>query len=178
VPSMPSASVRDDVDAIRPSAPAPPFGAAPPPPLAPSAPPASRAAPAAEEESLFTPRRSRQTAAPSSNVFSSASEELPARPGSSGAQDAPVDTDELARLGLPVRVRQASLAPQLRDRVPGTDGEDRAASAPSPEAARNIMTALQRGWERGRYISGSVKPPTDTTNSSESSGNGADQNSD
>jgi signal transduction histidine kinase len=179
VPSMPSASVPDDADTARPVAPAPPFGAAPPPPLAPSAPPASRATPAAEEESLFTPRRSRQTAAPASSVFSSAGEELPARPGSSGSRDAPVDTDELARLGLPVRVRQASLAPQLRDRVAGTDGEDRAASAPSPEAARNIMTALQRGWERGRYISGSVKPPSDTTNSSsESSGNGADQNSD
>ena len=74
-------------------------------------------------------------------------------------------------------MRQASLAPQLRDRAPGTDGADTVASAPSPEAARSIMTALQRGWERGRYISGSVKPPSDTTNNSESSGNGA-ENSD
>jgi hypothetical protein len=37
------------------------------------------------------------------------------------------------------------------------------------------MTALQRGWERGRYISGSVQPPSD--NSTESGGNGA-ENSD
>ena len=174
VPSLPSASVPDDGDRPGPAVPAPPFGAAPPPP---QAPPAYPAAPAEEEESLFTPRRSRQAPANTSSVFSSFGEELPADPDSSGPQDPPVDSDELARLGLPVRVRQASLAPQLRDRAPGTDGADRAASAPSPEAARSIMTALQRGWERGRYISGSVKPPSDTTNSSESSGNGA-ENSD
>jgi signal transduction histidine kinase len=175
VPSLPSVSIPDGDD-LGSAVPAPPFGAAPPPPLAPPAPPASPAAPAAEEESLFTPRRSRQAPAATSSAFSFG-EELPAHPDSSGAQDPPVDTNELARLGLPVRVRQASLAPQLRDRAPGTDGADTVASAPSPEAARSIMTALQRGWERGRYISGSVKPPSDTTNNSESSGNGA-ENSD
>jgi signal transduction histidine kinase len=177
VPSLPSVSIPDDGDGLGSAVPAPPFGAAPPPPLAPPAPPAFPAAPAAEEESLFTPRRSRQAPAATSSAFSSFGEELPAHPDSSGAQDPPVDTNELARLGLPVRVRQASLAPQLRDRAPGTDGADTVASAPSPEAARSIMTALQRGWERGRYISGSVKPPSDTTNNSESSGNGA-ENSD
>jgi signal transduction histidine kinase len=177
VPSLPSVSIPDDGDSPGSAVPAPPFGAAPPPPQAPPAPPASPAAPAAEEESLFTPRRSRQAPATTSSVFSSVGEELPARPDSSGAQDPPVDPNELARLGLPVRVRQASLAPQLRDRGPGTDGADTVASAPSPEAARSIMTALQRGWERGRYISGSVKPPSDTTHNSESSGNGA-ENSD
>jgi hypothetical protein len=177
VPSLPSVSIPDDGDGLGSAVPAPPFGAAPPPPLGPPAPPASPAAPAAEEESLFTPRRSRQAPAATSSAFSSFGEELPAHPDSSGAQDPPVDTNELARLGLPVRVRQASLAPQLRDRAPGTDGADTVASAPSPEAARSIMTALQRGWERGRYISGSVKPPSDTTNNSESSGNGA-ENSD
>jgi signal transduction histidine kinase len=177
VPSLPSVSIPDDGDDLGSAVPAPPFGAAPPPPLAPPVPPASPAAPAAEEESLFTPRRSRQAPAATSGVFSSAGEEMPVHPDSSGAQDPPVDTNELARLGLPVRVRQASLAPQLRDRAPGTDGADMVASAPSPEAARSIMTALQRGWERGRYISGSVKPPSDTTHNSESSGNGA-ENSD
>jgi signal transduction histidine kinase len=179
VPSMPSVSVRDGGDDPGPAVPAPPFGAAPPPPQVPPAPPVSPAAPAAEEESLFTPRRSRQAPATTSSVFTSFDEEPPAHPGSSDAQGQPVDTDELAKLGLPVRVRQASLAPQLRDRPPAADGGDRTASAPSPEAARSIMTALQRGWERGRYISGSVEPPpSDPTSSSESSGNGADQNSD
>jgi signal transduction histidine kinase len=51
--------------------------------------------------------------------------------------------------GLPVRVRQASLAPQLRDR----DRADSAAAEATPasaEAARNTMSAMQRGWELGR----------------------------
>jgi hypothetical protein len=127
---------------------------------------------------VFTPRRSRPAPATVSSVFSSDGEELQTRPDSSGAEDPRVDPAELARLGLPVRVRQASLAPQLRDRAPGADGADRVASAPSPEAARTIMTALQRGWERGRYISGSVTPPpSDTALNTESGGNGADEQS-
>ena len=161
VPSMPSAAGDGGGPGAAP-VPAPPFGAAPPPPPAAPAPPF---APPAEGESLFTPRRPRQApATTSSSVFSP------------DGEDSRVDTAELSKLGLPVRVRQASLAPQLRERGPGTDGEDRVASAPSPEAARSIMTALQRGWERGRYISGSVQPPSDS--STESSGNGAEQNSD
>jgi signal transduction histidine kinase len=53
--------------------------------------------------------------------------------------------------GLPRRVRQASLAPQLRDR-----GETPAAppagegAARSPEEMRNMMASLQDGWQRGR----------------------------
>jgi hypothetical protein len=60
-------------------------------------------------------------------------------------------------LGLPRRIRQASLAPQLRAPasapVPEAQGP---ASAPapsaerSPEEARTIMTSLQQGWQRGR----------------------------
>jgi signal transduction histidine kinase len=54
--------------------------------------------------------------------------------------------------GLPRRVRQASLAPQLRD----ADPESRRARAPMPSAerspgeARSVMSALQSGWLRGR----------------------------
>jgi anti-sigma regulatory factor (Ser/Thr protein kinase) len=165
VPSMPSAA--GDGDGPGATVPAPPFGAAPPPP---PAAPAPLFAPAAEEESLFTPRRPRQTPSTTSSSSSSSSVFGP------DGEDSRVDTAELAKLGLPVRVRQASLAPQLRERGPGMDGDDRVASAPSPEAARSIMTALQRGWERGRYISGSVQPPSDSD--TESSGNGAEQNSD
>ncbi len=163
VPSMPSVAG----DAGEPgglAGPATPSGTAPP------------AAPAAEEESVFTPRRSRQAPATTGSVFSFGGEELHASPDGSDTSERRVDTAELARLGLPVRVRQASLAPQLRDR--GTDGGDKVASAPSPEAARSIMTALQRGWERGRYISGSVTPPSDTTPNAESGGNGGEQHSD
>jgi hypothetical protein len=54
---------------------------------------------------------------------------------------------------LPRRVRQASLAPQLKD---SPDGRRRAAARPAdPEErdadeVRNRMASLQRGWQRGR----------------------------
>jgi signal transduction histidine kinase len=56
--------------------------------------------------------------------------------------------------GLPVRVRQASLAPELRDQ----DGTDSMAAFEAPpvsaEAARSTLSALQRGWELGRSETG------------------------
>ncbi len=54
--------------------------------------------------------------------------------------------------GLPVRVRQAALAPQLRAREATDTGTSPMPTAPpaSPEAVRSTMSAMQRGWERGR----------------------------
>jgi signal transduction histidine kinase len=57
-------------------------------------------------------------------------------------------------LGMPRRIRQASLAPQLRNSPPpaarvtstGLNGP----SARSPEQARSLMSALQAGWQHGR----------------------------
>jgi signal transduction histidine kinase len=75
----------------------------------------------------------------------------------------PAITSDPGGTGLPKRVRQASLAPQLRGNVPmpppplpngsmlsapPPGGE--AAGPRSPEQARATMSALQRGWERGR----------------------------
>jgi signal transduction histidine kinase len=56
--------------------------------------------------------------------------------------------------GLPIRVRQASLAPQLRadsqpDSAAGAPPADPTA-ARSPEQTRNMMDSLQQGWQRGR----------------------------
>ena len=58
--------------------------------------------------------------------------------------------------GLPRRVRQASLAPQLRDNPPvrrtsaaGAAGAA-PASGPTPAEIRQTMSALQRGWQEGR----------------------------
>jgi signal transduction histidine kinase len=67
---------------------------------------------------------------------------------------APADgpyTDE----GLPRRIRQASLAPQLRQPVPARAlaGTDR-----SPEQVRDLMTALQRGTTRGRLAARGIDP--------------------
>jgi signal transduction histidine kinase len=65
---------------------------------------------------------------------------------------------DLGELGLPIRVRQASLAPQLRDsRKAESSLPAREPRPASPEAARNTMAALQRGWELGR--SGDADPP-------------------
>jgi len=65
--------------------------------------------------------------------------------------------------GLPRRIRQASLAPQLRD-VPPPRRADRAGQAEadptrSAEAARDLMSRMQRGWERGRADAERHDPP-------------------
>src|SRR5262249_6089648 len=53
--------------------------------------------------------------------------------------------------GLPVRVRQASLAPQLREATSAAGGTP--GSAPgSAEEVRSTMSAMQRGWELGRSV--------------------------
>jgi hypothetical protein len=54
---------------------------------------------------------------------------------------------------MPIRVPQASLAPQLRRSQREQDTEPREtgkASKRSPEAMRNILISMQQGWERGR----------------------------
>jgi signal transduction histidine kinase len=110
-------------------------------------------------------------------------DQLPKRMTGVPAQRAPDDADtqvtpavpaaaEPSELGLPVRVRQANLAPQLRNRGqamgpapagagsgepgPGAPAASSAGVAPSPpagpspEEARSTMSALQRGWQLGR----------------------------
>jgi anti-sigma regulatory factor (Ser/Thr protein kinase) len=68
------------------------------------------------------------------------------RPG----QDRPGPGPDAALGGLPRRVRQASLAPQLRQ-DPGRRGGDRAAPADrDADEVRSRMASLQRGWQRGR----------------------------
>jgi signal transduction histidine kinase len=129
----------------------------------PPASPSPLTVPVAEAGSVFTPRRPR-AAAPAS---------------ASDAADPRVSTTELTKMGLPVRVRQASLAPQLRDssRLAAADASaETAPGVPSPEAARSTMTALQRGWERGRYISGAPVPSFDTAQSADPSGDGDERN--
>ena len=101
---------------------------------------------------------------------------LPAMPGSAGpgapagppgSSPAEPGTDGDIK-GLPRRVRQASLAPQLRDNPPprrttlASSGPSRGVSGaagppgsagsagPSPAEIRQTMSALQRGWQEGR----------------------------
>jgi signal transduction histidine kinase len=66
--------------------------------------------------------------------------------------DSPLVAAGLTDLGLPRRVRQANLAPQLRDTGPHAVvpmGDDSSGDR-TPEQARAVMSAIQRGWERGR----------------------------
>ncbi len=69
------------------------------------------------------------------------------RAGVAEAPDEPSDAE------LPRRVRQASLAPQLREAPPRPGPKARPAGASqagrSPEEARAAMSAYQQGWARG-----------------------------
>jgi signal transduction histidine kinase len=68
--------------------------------------------------------------------------------GPAGA-GADLDEDELPR-----RVRQASLAPQLRDSLvrPPAPPDVALQTTRSPEESRVTLSAIQRGWERGRSV--------------------------
>ena len=63
--------------------------------------------------------------------------------------------------GLPVRVRQAALAPQLRDRDESDSGAPQAPA--SPEAFRSTMSAMQSGWERARSAAADAGPDAATS---------------
>jgi len=81
-------------------------------------------------------------------------------------EDAPEPTGPgptSSHLGMPIRVPQASLAPQLRARRGAEaqeqagprgpwagDDEDPGFGARSPEATRSMLTMMQHGWRRGR----------------------------
>jgi hypothetical protein len=66
----------------------------------------------------------------------------------------PSGPPDLTYRGLPRRVRQSSLAPQLRGHARTQPPADRAAPdnllARSPEENRDLMSSLQQGWVRGR----------------------------
>jgi signal transduction histidine kinase len=63
--------------------------------------------------------------------------------------------------GLPRRVRQASLSPHLRNGTAPAATPRREPEARSPEQARNLLSSLQRGWERGRAEQ--IPPPEPDT---------------
>jgi hypothetical protein len=57
--------------------------------------------------------------------------------------------------GLPRRVRQASLAPQLRSSAAAGSTGTTSAGVPTAASAslsdmRNTLSAMQRGWQQGR----------------------------
>lgn len=79
----------------------------------------------------------------------------PAEPAPGLAQgDGPGRGEPDAENGLPRRIRQASLAPQLRGSgpAPGAPSEPAISPAAPPtlEELRATMSAMQRGWQQGR----------------------------
>ena len=86
----------------------------------------------------------------------------PGRPGGEPPASAPearrdqrpADASPGSHLGMPIRVPQASLAPQLRSREdsrqPVTGSAPPDIDARSPEATRNMLILMQEGWQRGR----------------------------
>ena len=83
----------------------------------------------------------------------------------------PITQADLGGYDLPVRVRQASLAPQLRDQSLPAEAPAAEAGPASAEAARNTMAALQRGWELGRSTADLPGEPA----ADENAADGADQ---
>ena len=118
-------------------------------PLPPAEPPYPQEQPSYSEGSAFpsagAPYPSAETAFPVAE---------PSFPPSApfGDEDA-ARADETYK-GLPKRVRQANIAPQLRDRAasssaPSAASGDNVANR-SPDDIRNALSAMQRGWQLGR----------------------------
>ena len=101
--------------------------------------------------------------------------------GTGGPGGGGLDADDFGGAGLPRRVRQASLAPQLRDTA-AEQAPTRAADdfwTRSPEETRSTVTAIQQGWERGRSVfdvptAGPAGPGPGAATLEKGMGNGAD----
>ena len=93
----------------------------------------------------------------------SAAPPAPQAPASAPPGGGIPDTGSGSYKGLPRRVRQASLAPQLRDGPQGGSAPPPApppgntAAGRSPEEIRAAVSAMQHGWERGRATSEPAK---------------------
>jgi signal transduction histidine kinase len=102
-------------------------------------------------------------------------------PGDPDLVDEDADPDEAE---LPRRVRQASLAPQLREPAgpaqPAPEPEAaEAAGDRSPEQARSTVAAIQRGSERGRSLfEAPAKGSTTTVASTEPAGEAGEEETD
>jgi len=169
VPPMAAAPVPyvSPVPPAAPTAPAPPSVAAPPAVPAPSAngeqPGASRAweLPAVSPPEVPLPRT--DPPEPLSELDTEPANGLGTGPASSSVAtpdepDAAGSRFGLTENGLPQRIRQMSLAPQLRKPTASPSLADPVASSRSPETARSVMSAFQRGWRRG--LSEADKSPT------------------
>jgi len=104
--------------------------------------------------------------------------------GMAAHDDGEADLDELS--SLPRRVRQASLAPQLKETgyaaMPGSDGSPDPATERieerDPDETRNTITAIQQGWQRGRSLFDASGKSSDTLTEPATASNGSNGNGD
>jgi signal transduction histidine kinase len=162
-PSAPAAERQQpEVPRISPRAPAELEQAAPqaraalpPPPAAPgTAPPSWDSSQIAPWPAAFEPTATRRYELPDGPQAGSGDGEPPVPPSRSPADTTrPAAASSGSHLGMPIRVPQASLAPQLRARREvgrQTAREEREAGERPPEVTGNMMTLMQQGWRRGR----------------------------
>jgi hypothetical protein len=96
-------------------------------------------------------------------MFTAPTSVPPTAPGggaTAGPEVAGTDDEVTAQFGpdgLPKRVRQASLAPQLRNQV--AEPEPSTVPPRSPEQVRTLMSALQLGTTRGRIQAARAAAP-------------------
>ncbi|GAA2094058.1 sensor histidine kinase [Actinomadura alba] len=87
-------------------------------------------------------------------------------PPARAAEQAPSDAGAPAatHAGLPRRIRQQNLAPQLRGKYPSQSAGDREAGgegARSPEQTSAMLASMQAGWRRGRTEAKDKMRPVD-----------------
>jgi hypothetical protein len=125
-------------------------------PLSPAAP----AGPPTPMTPVAAPRAGKASGPPWEPAGPTGSLPVPPADGQAGSRAAGGDGD-----GLPRRIRQASLAPQLRASPPHRQTPAAAypgpASGPTPTEIRQTMSALQRGWQEGRSQRGTGPGPAD-----------------
>jgi signal transduction histidine kinase len=130
--------------------------ALPSPPAAPwAAPPAWDVSPMTPWPEALKPAATRQAKPPQGlSVDSGANQpRIPlSRPPAGAGQPGPESSG--SHLGMPIRVPQASLAPQLRGRPEfgwwTTAPEEPGVDERPPEVTGNMMASMQQGWQRGR----------------------------
>jgi signal transduction histidine kinase len=145
--------------------------ALPPPPAEPwAASPAGDASPMTPWPGALKPAAT-QMAEPAEGPSADSAADQPraplSRPPTGAGRPGPVSSG--SHLGMPVRVPQASLAPQLRGRPEfgwwATAPEEPEVDERPPEVTGNMMASMQRGWQRGR-VDGLDEPqdaPSDGT---------------
>jgi hypothetical protein len=150
-----------------PRSPEPEPGATPEPawPAEPAAPAAAPAAPGAGPAAAPAAPGARPTGTPDAAASDAAAADVAGTAGRLGGPVASRQPVVLSSDGLPRRIRQASLAPQLREASsPPPEPAPEAPLGRSPEQIRAMMSALQSGTRRGRVDgSGPDAPPRQPT---------------